>query len=97
MSSSILTVPSENPRFVDKYFSLPQNNIQTLGPIAMAVWPPALTEAASIARSMALRTGQRIDANQQFIGQGLSHIAGAFFSGYASSGSFNRSACLLGG
>ena len=97
MSSSILTVPSENPRFVDKYFSMPQNNIQTLGPTAMVVWPLALTEAVSIARSMALRTGQRIDANQQFIGQGLSHIAGAFFSGYASSGSFNRSGCLLGG
>ena len=35
--------------------------------------------------------GQRIDGNQEFIGQGLSNMAGAFFSGYASSGSFNRS------
>lgn len=40
---------------------------------------------------MALSSGQRIDGNQEFIGQGLSNIVGAFFSGYASSGSFNRS------
>ena len=65
--------------------------IQILAPIAMAVALLALTEAVSIARSMALNTGQRIDGNQEFIGQGLSNIVGAFFSGYASSGSFNRS------
>ena len=52
----------------------------------------ALTEAISIARALALRTGQHIDANQEFIGQGLSNIAGAFFSGYVATGSFNRSA-----
>jgi len=65
--------------------------IQTLAPIALAVSLLALTEAVSIARSMALNTGQRIDGNQEFIGQGLSNIVGAFFSSYASSGSFNRS------
>ena len=52
----------------------------------------ALTEAISIARALALRTGQHIDSNQEFIGQGLSNIAGAFFSGYVATGSFNRSA-----
>jgi len=51
----------------------------------------ALTEAVAIARSIAVRSGQRIDANQEFIGQGLSNIAGSFFSAYTSSGSFNRS------
>jgi sulfate permease, SulP family len=55
----------------------------------------ALTEAVSIARAMALKTGQHIDGNQEFIGQGLSNLAGAFFSGYASSGSFNRSGLNL--
>jgi SulP family sulfate permease len=40
---------------------------------------------------MAIKSGQRIDGNQEFIGQGLSNLAGSFFSGYASSGSFNRS------
>jgi SulP family sulfate permease len=51
----------------------------------------ALTEAVSIGRSIAVKSEQRIDGNQEFIGQGLSNIAGSFFSGYASSGSFNRS------
>jgi sulfate permease, SulP family len=50
-----------------------------------------LTEAVSIARAIAVRSEQRIDGNQEFIGQGLSNIAGSFFSAYASSGSFNRS------
>ncbi len=51
----------------------------------------ALTEAVAIARSIAIKSDQRIDSNQEFIGQGLSNIAGSFFSAYASSGSFNRS------
>ena len=70
-------------------FSL--ETLETLVPIAIALALLALTEAVSIARSVALRSGQRIDGNQEFIGQGLSNVAGAFFSGYASSGSFNRS------
>jgi len=45
----------------------------------------------SIGRSLAARGGYRIDGNQEFIGQGLSNIAGSFFSGYVATGSFNRS------
>ncbi len=51
----------------------------------------ALTEAVAISRAIAVQSGQRIDSNQEFIGQGLSNIAGSFFSAYTSSGSFNRS------
>jgi SulP family sulfate permease len=58
---------------------------------ALIVTMLALTEAVSISRAIATRSEQRIDGNQEFIGQGLSNIFGAFFSGYASSGSFNRS------
>ena len=70
-------------------FSL--HTLQQLLPIALAVSLLALTEAVSIARAIAAKAGQRIDGNQEFIGQGLSNLAGSFFSGYASSGSFNRS------
>jgi len=62
-----------------------------LAPSALAVTMLALTEAVSISRSIAVKSHQRIDGNQEFIGQGLSNLFGAFFSGYASSGSFNRS------
>jgi SulP family sulfate permease len=74
---------------------LSAGTLQQLAPIAFAVALLALTEAVSIARAMALKSGQRIDGNQEFIGQGLSNLAGSFFSGYASSGSFNRSGLNL--
>ncbi len=51
----------------------------------------ALTEAVAIARSVALKYGDQLDGNQEFIGQGLANLAGAFFSAYPASGSFNRS------
>jgi len=65
--------------------------IKKMSSSALAITMLALTEAVSIARSVAVRSEQRIDGNQEFIGQGLSNILGSFFSGYASSGSFNRS------
>ena len=60
-------------------------------PAAIAVTLLGLTEAVSIGRSIAVKSGQRIDGNREFIGQGLSNIVGSFFSAYAASGSFNRS------
>ena len=52
-------------------------------PTALALTVLGLTEAISIARAIAVKSGQRIDGNQEFIGQGLSNIAGAFASAYA--------------
>jgi len=71
--------------------SLTLDHIRALAPSALAVTLFALTEAVSIGRSLAARGGYRIDGNQEFIGQGLSNIAGSFFSGYVATGSFNRS------
>lgn len=63
---------------------------QALAPIALALTVIGLSEAISSARAVALRSGQRIDGNQEFIGQGLANIVGAFTSSYPTSGSFNR-------
>jgi len=60
-------------------------------PVAFALTILGLTEAVSIARAIAVKSGQRIDGNQEFVGQGLSNVVGSFFSSYPSSGSFNRS------
>jgi len=49
-------------------------------------------EAISVAKSMATKTKQRLDVNQELIGQGLSNVVSSFFQGYAVSGSFSRSA-----
>ncbi|MDA8100811.1 MAG: SulP family inorganic anion transporter [Nitrospiraceae bacterium] len=65
-------------------------NIRNLAPAALAVAMLGLAEAVSIARAVATRSHQRIDSNQEFIGQGLSNMIGSFFSSYASSGSFTR-------
>jgi SulP family sulfate permease len=51
-----------------------------------------LMEAMSIAKTIATRSRQHIDVNQELIGQGLSNLAGGLFSSYAVSGSFSRSA-----
>ena len=74
--------------------SAPDFNLDTIrmvSPGALAVALIALIEALSIARSITVRSKQHINGNQEFIGQGLSNIAGSFFSAYASSGSFTRS------
>ena len=65
--------------------------IKNLAPQAFAVALLGLIEAVSISRAIATKSNQRIQANQEFIGQGLSNIAGSFFSSYAGSGSFTRS------
>ena len=67
------------------------SSIKALGSGALAIAMLGLVEAVSIARSVALKSGQRIDGSQEFVGQGLANIVGSFFSCYASSGSFTRS------
>lgn len=63
-----------------------------LVPGALAIALLGLVEAVSIAKAIANQTRQRLDVNQEFIGQGISNCAAAFFSGYPGSGSFTRSA-----
>ena len=67
------------------------DTLTKLAPEAFAVALLGLIEAVSISRAVATKSNQRIDANQEFIGQGLSNIVGSFFSSYAGSGSFTRS------
>jgi SulP family sulfate permease len=49
-------------------------------------------EAISIAKAMATKTRQRLDANQELIGQGIGNILGSLTQSYPTSGSFSRSA-----
>ncbi len=87
--ATVGALPSSLPPLSAPSFSL--DTIKNLAPATLAVTLFALTEAVSIGRSLGARSGQRIDGNQEFIGQGLSNIAGSFFSGYVATGSFNRS------
>jgi SulP family sulfate permease len=49
-------------------------------------------EAISIAKAIAAKTRQKIDPNQELIGQGLANIVGSLSKGFPVSGSFSRSA-----
>jgi len=82
-------IPASLPPLSSPDFS--PDTLRSLAGIAIAITVLSVTEAMSIARAIALRSGQRIDANQEFIGQGLSNIAAGFFSAYPSAASFNRS------
>ena len=49
-------------------------------------------EATSISRALAAQSREKLDPNQELIGQGLANIVGSFFKSYTVSGSFSRSA-----
>lgn len=82
-------VPSHLPPFRIPNFNYEDMRLLTSGAFTLALL--GLVEAVSIARAVALHSHQKLDNNQEFIGQGLSNIVSSFFSSYASSGSFTRS------
>jgi len=55
----------------------------------------AFMESISMAKALAAKTKQRLDPNQELIGQGLANIGGAFFQSYPACGSFTGSAINL--
>ena len=78
--------------------SLPAIDLGTLGqifPYAAIISFLGFMEAISIAKAMAAKTGQRLDPNQELIGQGLANLLGAVGKSYPVSGSFSRSAVNL--
>lgn len=82
-------VPSQLPPFKIPDFNYEDMRLLTSGAITIALL--GLVEAVSIAKAVALHSHQKLNNNQEFIGQGLSNIISSFFSSYASSGSFTRS------
>ena len=66
--------------------------ISRLSPGALAVGAIGLVQASAVSRSIATQTGQRLDSNQEFVGQGLANTACGIFSGFPVTGSFSRSA-----
>jgi SulP family sulfate permease len=78
--------------------SAPTINLEVLGILftsAIVISLVGFMEAISIAKAMAAKTKDRIDPNQELIGQGLANIVGSFSQAYPASGSFSRSAVNL--
>ncbi len=79
-------------------FTVPQLTMKSffkLFPTAIIISLLGFMEAIAIAKAMAAKTGQKLDPNQELIGQGLANICGSIGSSYSVSGSFSRSAVNL--
>jgi MFS superfamily sulfate permease-like transporter len=79
-------------------FAIPNLTVKTflkLLPTAIIISLLGFMEAIAIAKAMAAQTGQKLDPNQELIGQGLANIFGSIGSSYSVSGSFSRSAVNL--
>lgn len=74
---------------------LPRVSLEQVGTLlsgALVIALVGFMEAISIAKAIATRTRQRLDANQELIGQGLANMAGSLFQSFPVSGSFSRTA-----
>ncbi|PZP62818.1 MAG: sodium-independent anion transporter [Azospira oryzae] len=84
------TIPPGLPEF-----KLPSVNLEKIGALlsgALIIALVGFMEAVSAAKAIATRTRQRLDANQELIGQGLANVAGSLFQSFPVSGSFSRTA-----
>ena len=84
------TIPEGLPAIVIPSFDIAVMSQMTITAITIGLI--GFMEAISIAKAMAAQTKQRLDADQELMGQGLSNIVSSFCQGYAVSGSFSRSA-----
>ena len=60
-------------------------------PAALALTIVALGQSMAIAKALALRSGQTLDANRECLGQGLANLSASVSSGLLVCGSLNRS------
>jgi anti-anti-sigma factor len=86
-------VPQGLPQFTIP--NLDAKSFMKLLPTAIIISLLGFMEAIAIAKAMAAKTGQKLDPNQELIGQGLANIFGSIGSSYSVSGSFSRSAVNL--
>jgi SulP family sulfate permease len=79
-------------------FRLPTLTLDALLSLLSAAFIVALVafmESISMAKAMAAQSKQKIDPNQELIGQGIANLGGAFFQSYPACGSFTGSAINL--
>jgi SulP family sulfate permease len=86
-------IPRSPPPFTfSSLADLPDlHTIRALVVGSLAVTALGLVEAVASAQTLAKRSGDRVDSNQEFFGQGLANLTTGLLSGYPTSGSFTRS------
>lgn len=87
------TIPSGLPSF--RVPPLGLDAMMQLLSAALIIALVAFMESISMAKALAAKTKQRLDPNQELIGQGLANIGGSFFQSYPACGSFTGSAINL--
>jgi MFS superfamily sulfate permease-like transporter len=86
----VSSIPSGLPGF-----SVPTLDLGVISDLLAVAFIMAMIgfmEATSISRALAAKTREKLDPNQELVGQGLANIVGSFFQSYVVSGSFSRSA-----
>lgn len=90
-----VAVIGDLPSKVPPLAQLPLLDLSLIGRLstgALAVAAIGLVQTVAVSRSLAAQTRQRLDNNQEFVGQGIANIFSGLFSGYPTSGSFSISA-----
>ncbi len=87
------TIPAGLPGFRLPMLSF--DAILSLLSAALVISLVAFMESISMAKAMAAQSKQRIDPNQELIGQGIANLGGAFLQAYPACGSFTGSAINL--
>lgn len=87
--ATIGAISSVMPTFQWPDFSL--DSLRDLSSAAIAIAMVGLLEAMSVSRAIGLKSGQMVDSNREFLGQGASNVVGSFFQCYPGSASFTRS------
>ncbi|MCL2458059.1 MAG: SulP family inorganic anion transporter [Desulfobulbus sp.] len=86
-------VPSGLPAF--RLPAISFDGVLQLMSSALVIALVGFMESISMAKAMTGKTKQRLDPNQELIGQGLANIGGSFFQSYPACGSFTGSAVNL--
>jgi sulfate permease, SulP family len=84
------SVPAGLPSFEMPLLDL--NLMASLFSSALVIALVGFMEAISISKIFAAKTKERLDPNQELVGQGLANIVGSFSHSFPASGSFSRSA-----
>jgi SulP family sulfate permease len=82
-------VPRSLPNFSPPHWDW--SLVRDLSPSAAAVGMLGLLEAIAMAKSIAAKTGQKLDINQQCLSEGVANLTGSFFQCFPGSGSLTRS------
>lgn len=87
--SVVGTLPSGIIKF--NFISFEWSQMSELIPGAVSVAVIGLIQTLAVSKSIALESGEDIDMNREFVGQGIINMVGPFFSSFATAGSFAKS------